>query len=53
MVPAESKIYDKLSNGNRPAYNKEFGVRRAVKTEERETAREQSKEVISTETSED
>jgi len=53
FAPAKSKIYDTLSTGNRPVYNKEIGVRRVVKTEEREAAGEESKEDTSTETSED
>jgi hypothetical protein len=53
LLLPKSNIYDTLSTGNRPVYSKEFGVRRVVKTEEREAAREESKEVTAIETSED
>jgi len=45
-------MYDTLLTGIRPGYNKEFGVRCAVRTEEREATREERKEATSPETSE-
>jgi hypothetical protein len=52
FVPAESNINDTLSTGIRPRYNKEFGVRCVVRTEECEATREERKEATSPETSE-
>ena len=48
---AKSTIHSQPGIGQ--YYNKEIGVRRAVKTEEPETAGEESKKGTSTETTED